>query len=61
MSPGAGGEMPFAKALGSYTAYFWFVMVATIPSFVVTWLAPFHVKDDQAAGDEADSETAAAA
>lgn len=50
-----------AKALGSYTAYFWFVMVATIPSFVVTWLAPFHVKDDQAAGDEADSETAAAA
>ncbi len=33
------------QALG-YTAYFGFVMVATIPSFIVCWLAPFHHKDD---------------
>ncbi len=29
------------EALG-YVAYFWFVMAATIPSFVATWFAPFH-------------------
>ena len=29
-----------------YINYFIFVMVATIPSFIVCWLAPFHVKDD---------------
>ncbi len=32
----------------SYVPYFWFVMIATIPSFVVTWLAPFHVTDEEA-------------
>ncbi len=32
----------------SYVPYFWFVMVATLPSFVVTWLAPFHVTDEEA-------------
>jgi PAT family beta-lactamase induction signal transducer AmpG len=29
------------EAMG-YVAYFGFVMVATIPSFVATWFAPFH-------------------
>jgi PAT family beta-lactamase induction signal transducer AmpG len=29
------------EALG-YIAYFWFVMLATIPSFIATWFAPFH-------------------
>jgi PAT family beta-lactamase induction signal transducer AmpG len=45
------------QAMG-YTGYFIFVMVATIPSFIVCWLAPFHVKetkgvmqDDVSAGD----------
>jgi PAT family beta-lactamase induction signal transducer AmpG len=28
-----------------YINYFIFVMVATIPSFIVCWLAPFHIKD----------------
>lgn len=32
----------------TYVPYFWFVMVATIPSFVVTWLAPFNVTDEEA-------------
>lgn len=40
------------EAVGSYTNYFIFVMVATIPSFLVTWLAPFHVKDEAATSDE---------
>lgn len=31
-----------------YINYFVFVMVATIPSFIVCWLAPFHIKDDSA-------------
>jgi PAT family beta-lactamase induction signal transducer AmpG len=25
-----------------YVSYFWLVMVATVPSFIVTWYAPFH-------------------
>ena len=28
-----------------YVHYFWFVMAATIPSFLVTWFAPFHHKE----------------
>ena len=32
------------EALG-YVNYFIFVMIATIPSFLVTWYAPFHHKD----------------
>ena len=28
-----------------YVHYFWLVMAATIPSFLVTWFAPFHHKD----------------
>jgi PAT family beta-lactamase induction signal transducer AmpG len=28
-----------------YVNYFWFVMAATIPSFLVTWFAPFHHKE----------------
>lgn len=28
-----------------YVSYFAVVMVATIPSFLVTWFAPFHHKD----------------
>ncbi|MEO5934844.1 MAG: MFS transporter [Duganella sp.] len=31
------------QALG-YVHYFWLVMAATIPSFLVTWFAPFHNK-----------------
>lgn len=31
------------KLLGGYTAYFVFVMIATVPSFLVSWFAPFHV------------------
>lgn len=30
-----------------YVNYFGFVMIATIPSFLVTWLAPFHLQDKQ--------------
>jgi PAT family beta-lactamase induction signal transducer AmpG len=29
-----------------YVGYFVFVMVATIPSFVATWFAPFHHRED---------------
>jgi PAT family beta-lactamase induction signal transducer AmpG len=45
----------------SYVPYFWFVMVATIPSFIVTWLAPFHITDEEAQrlDDEADGATPA--
>jgi PAT family beta-lactamase induction signal transducer AmpG len=35
-----------------YVGYFVFVMVATIPSFLATWLAPFH-QDDGMAPDAA--------
>ena len=28
-----------------YVSYFAFVMTATIPSFIVTWFAPFHHKE----------------
>ncbi len=31
----------------SYVPYFWFVVVATIPSFVVSWFAPFHVTEEE--------------
>lgn len=31
------------QALG-YVHYFWLVMAATIPSFLITWYAPFHQK-----------------
>jgi MFS transporter, PAT family, beta-lactamase induction signal transducer AmpG len=31
--------------VGGYVPFFFFVMVATIPSFVVTWFAPFHHSD----------------
>lgn len=39
----------------SYVPYFWFVMLATIPSFVVTWFAPFHVTDEEAKRLEGES------
>lgn len=29
-----------------YINYFIFVMVATIPSFIICWYAPFHIKDE---------------
>ncbi|HEX8406932.1 MAG TPA: MFS transporter [Duganella sp.] len=32
------------QAMG-YVHYFWLVMAATIPSFLVTWFAPFHNKE----------------
>ena len=31
--------------VGGYVPFFFFVMVATIPSFLVTWFAPFHHTD----------------
>jgi len=40
----------------SYVPYFWFVIFATIPSFVVTYLAPFHITDEEAARLEAEAE-----
>ncbi|MES1189688.1 MAG: MFS transporter [Steroidobacter sp.] len=33
-----------------YVGYFVFVMIATIPSFIICWLAPFHVKHDEEYG-----------
>ena len=33
------------QQLLGYVNYFTFVMVATIPSFLVTWFAPFHLKE----------------
>jgi PAT family beta-lactamase induction signal transducer AmpG len=30
------------QQLLGYVNYFWFVMAATVPSFLVTWRAPFH-------------------
>jgi PAT family beta-lactamase induction signal transducer AmpG len=35
------------QQLLGYVSYFAFVMAATIPSFVVTWLAPFHHKEKE--------------
>ncbi len=29
-----------------YINYFIFVMIATIPSFLICWYAPFHIKDE---------------
>jgi PAT family beta-lactamase induction signal transducer AmpG len=37
------------EAMG-YVSYFVFVMVATIPSFLVTWFAPFHHDEDGPVG-----------
>ncbi len=31
-------------------------MIATIPSFIVTWLAPFHVSDEDAQRLDAEAE-----
>ena len=42
-----------------YVSYFIFVMVATIPSFIATWFAPFYI--DEAAGDESNATQAVAA
>ena len=33
-----------------YVDYFIFVMIATIPSFIICWLAPFHVNHDEEYG-----------
>jgi len=33
------------QQLLGYVSYFAFVMTATIPSFIVTWFAPFHHKE----------------
>ncbi len=33
------------QQLMGYVSYFGFVMIATIPSFIVCWFAPFHNKD----------------
>jgi PAT family beta-lactamase induction signal transducer AmpG len=34
------------QQLIGYTSYFVVVMIATIPSFIVCWFAPFHQKED---------------
>jgi PAT family beta-lactamase induction signal transducer AmpG len=36
------------QELLGYVNYFVFVMVATIPSFLATWYAPFHHDDGSA-------------
>lgn len=36
------------QAMG-YVSYFWLVMAATVPSFIVTWYAPFHHEEAPAA------------
>ncbi len=38
-----------------YIGYFVFVMAATIPSFIICWFAPFHVKHDDESSDVEDS------
>jgi len=42
------------QAMG-YVSYFWLVMAATVPSFIVTWYAPFH-HEEQGAVAEPDME-----
>jgi MFS transporter, PAT family, beta-lactamase induction signal transducer AmpG len=41
------------EAMG-YVSYFWLVMAATVPSFIVTWYAPFHHAEEgaPASGDQ---------
>jgi len=36
------------QAMG-YVSYFWLVMAATVPSFIVTWYAPFHHEEARTA------------
>ncbi|QNA89057.1 AmpG family muropeptide MFS transporter [Massilia sp. Dwa41.01b] len=43
-----------------YVSYFAFVMVATIPSFIATWCAPFHQADPGAVAIDADGKAVAA-
>jgi PAT family beta-lactamase induction signal transducer AmpG len=38
------------EAMG-YVSYFWLVMAATVPSFIVTWYAPFHHEEAPAAAE----------
>ena len=38
------------QQLLGYTNYFMFVMVSTIPSFLVCWYAPFYQKEEE--GDD---------
>jgi MFS transporter, PAT family, beta-lactamase induction signal transducer AmpG len=45
------------QALG-YVGYFVFVMVVTIPSFIVCWVAPFHIKQSHEVAP-ADADTCA--
>ena len=40
------------EAMG-YVSYFVFVLVATIPSFIATWIAPFHHEEAKAPADSA--------
>jgi PAT family beta-lactamase induction signal transducer AmpG len=44
-----------------YVSYFVFVMVATIPSFLATWFAPFHHDDGMGTGTGAGTGSAAEA
>ncbi len=39
-----------------YVNYFSFVMIATIPSFLVTWFAPFHHKEQDSSVDQIDAQ-----
>jgi len=41
-----------------YVHYFIFVMAATIPSFLVTWFAPFHLKEKHPANETLSSQPA---
>ena len=40
------------QQLLGYVNYFTFVMAATIPSFLVTWFAPFHHKESEITSDD---------
>jgi len=44
-----------------YVSYFGFVMLATIPSFLATWFAPFHHQTDDARSDPPPASSAAPA
>lgn len=37
----------FIQARIGYVGFFSFVMIATLPSFVISWLAPFHHREDE--------------
>ncbi|MES3022454.1 MAG: MFS transporter [Pseudomonadota bacterium] len=41
-----GSVSGYLQEMMGYVSYFWIVMLATIPSFIACWLAPFHNEDE---------------